>query len=124
MILKLYTTYMRPKIEFAQTIWDPYFVKGIERLEKVEGRVTKIPPTLEKNEYKWTSRYYTCDNIFQASTLRTLRDHLKKLDKEKWNGLPPETYSLSLEHKPVLVRVDKEFKEGRNNFIHYSFIVY
>ncbi|CAH1114470.1 unnamed protein product [Psylliodes chrysocephalus] len=104
----IYTTYIRPKIEFAQTVWDPYFVKDIELLERVQRRVTKIPPTLKNNEYcdrlaklqltslkdrrtrgdlietyKWTSGYYTCDNIIQASTSRTLRDHSKKLDIKK-----------------------------------------
>ena len=49
---KLYKTYIRPQIEFAIPVWNPYRQKDIEKLEKVQRRVSKIPTQLSKMQYE------------------------------------------------------------------------
>lgn len=113
MILKLYKSYIRPKIEYAQCIWNLYYAKDIEMLERVQRRVTKIPLEMRNLPYedrlqrlglttlrerrirgdlietfKITSGYYGCVmNIFHISETHNLRGHNKKLDKERCNKL-------------------------------------
>ena len=47
----LYTTYVRPKLEYCVPIWSPYFVKDIDVLEKVQKRATKLIKGYEKLPY-------------------------------------------------------------------------
>ena len=35
-LLQLYITMVRPYLEYAAQVWDPHFVKNIEKLEKVQ----------------------------------------------------------------------------------------
>ena len=39
---KLYTTYVRPHLEFAIAAWNPYLKKDINLIEKVQRRDTKV----------------------------------------------------------------------------------
>lgn len=109
MVLKLYKAYIRPKLEYAQSIWNPYYAKDIEALERVQRRVTKLPvglrdlsyearlerlnlPTLYERRlrgdlietFKIISGHYKCDlDIFHTSQNLHLRGHTKKLEKER-----------------------------------------
>lgn len=114
MILRLYKTYIRPKLEYMQSIWSPYYVKDIDLLEKFQRRVTKIPSELKDlsyeerlqrlnlttlyqrrqrgdliETYKITSGHYKCNtiNIFIPADNTHLRGHNKKLKKEKSSKL-------------------------------------
>ena len=51
MISTLYKSYIRPKIEYAFTVWNPYYIKDIEYLEKIQRKVTKIPSELKDLSY-------------------------------------------------------------------------
>lgn len=117
MVLKLYKAYIRPKLEFAVSVWCPYFTKDIMRLEKIQRKVTRIPPELRNlsypdrlstlqittlterrvrgdliEVYKWTSGYYDCENIFRTNKNRVVRGHIKKLEKEKCNKLQRKNF--------------------------------
>lgn len=109
MFVKLYKAYIRPRLEYAQSIWSPYYVRDIEALERVQRRATKIPPALRDLPYeqrlqrlnlptlyerrtrgdlvetfKIISGHYKCQlNVFEFSDSRHLRGHNKKLCKER-----------------------------------------
>jgi hypothetical protein len=43
---QLYTTYIRPHLEFAAPVWNLNYQGDIDLLEKVQGRATKVPHAL------------------------------------------------------------------------------
>lgn len=48
----LYTCYIRPLLEFAAPVWNPYHKGDVTILEKIQQRATKIPKDLRKLPYK------------------------------------------------------------------------
>ena len=51
LIKLLYTTFVRPHLEFAVAVWSPYLQGDIEELEKVQHRATKLIPELQHLSY-------------------------------------------------------------------------
>jgi hypothetical protein len=49
---KLYTTYVRPYIEFAVPVWNPHLKKDKEIIERVQHKATKIPHELRSLDYE------------------------------------------------------------------------
>ena len=47
----LYTTLVRPILDYASTIWNPYQLGVIRELENVQRRATKLIPTLRDLPY-------------------------------------------------------------------------
>lgn len=117
-ILKLYKSFIRPKLEYAHSVWNPYYVKDIEQLERVQRRVTRIPPELAPEQYetrlkklnltslrerrlrgdlietyKILNNHYKCTFHFFSANLNVhLRGHSKKLSKEKNAKLPRKNF--------------------------------
>ena len=50
-IQPLYTTLVRPILDYAFTIWNPYQLGVIRELENVQRRATKLIPTLQDLPY-------------------------------------------------------------------------
>ena len=48
---RLYTTYVRPHLEFSIEVWNPYMKGDIKTLEQVQRRATRIPHVLKKYNY-------------------------------------------------------------------------
>lgn len=114
MILKLYRSYVRPKLEYAHAIWSPYYVKDIEQIERVQRRITKLPQELKDLTYverleqlkittlkvrrsrgdlvetfKILNNHYACNlrEIYHLNHNINLRGHNIRLSKEKCNKL-------------------------------------
>ena len=49
---KLYTTYVRPHLEFAIPVWNPYHMGHIDILERVQHRDTKIAQNIKNQSYE------------------------------------------------------------------------
>ena len=41
-LVKLFNTYIRPKLEYCTPVWSPYLVKDINSIEKVQRNFTKV----------------------------------------------------------------------------------
>ena len=50
----LYTSYIRPHLEYACQAWNPYLKKDINRIEKIQRRATKMCHELRNLEYEQT----------------------------------------------------------------------
>ena len=48
----LYNSMVRSHLDYCSSVWAPYRKGGIEILEKVQKRATKIPLTLKHLSYK------------------------------------------------------------------------
>ena len=48
----LYTSLVRPHVEYANQVWSPYLVKHIELIENVQRRATKLIPGLKDYSYQ------------------------------------------------------------------------
>ena len=48
----LYTTYIRPHLEFAFQAWSPYLIDDINRLEQVQHRATKLITSIKHKPYE------------------------------------------------------------------------
>ena len=47
-----YVSLVRPHLEFAVPVWNPYMKKDIEKLENIQHRATRLAPNLRKNSYE------------------------------------------------------------------------
>ena len=47
----LYTTLVRPILDYASTIWNPHLLGKIHELENIQRRATKLIPTLQNLPY-------------------------------------------------------------------------
>ena len=50
-ILTLYNSLVRPHLEYCVQFWSPYFRKDVDKLERVQRRVTKMIPRLRNKPY-------------------------------------------------------------------------
>ena len=49
---KLYTSFVRPHLEYANTVWSPFLRKHIKMLESVQERATKLVDGMKSMEYE------------------------------------------------------------------------
>ena len=52
MVSKLFTTLIRPTLEYSNSIWGPHFVLDQRKIEKVQRRATKMIPQLQDMSYE------------------------------------------------------------------------
>ena len=77
LLRQLYTTLVRPHLEYAQTVWSPHLKKHINVLEGVQRRATRILPSLKELDYK---QRLTKLNLYSL-TYRRIRGDMIELFK-------------------------------------------
>lgn len=50
-MIKMFNTFVRPKIEYASQVWNPQYIMDIDKLEKVQRKFTKRLPTFSYLSY-------------------------------------------------------------------------
>ena len=93
----LYTSLVRPYLEYANTIWAPGRMCDIEKIEKVQMRATKLIRGLSSRSYEERLR------VMQLPTLRSrqLRGDMIQLYKYV-NNKYVTNFVLQLQYKSIL----------------------
>jgi len=83
LFLTLYSTYVRPHMEFCVQAWSPYLQKDIATLERVQRRATKLVKRISKLSYQDRLRYlglYSLERRRKRGDLIETFKILSKLD--------------------------------------------
>ena len=48
----LYVSLVRPHLEYAVSVWNPYLRKDIDKIESVQHRATRLVPCLRRKPYE------------------------------------------------------------------------
>ena len=121
-ILTLYNSLVRPLLEYCVQAWCPYYQKDIEKLERVQRRVTKMVPSLRNKSYEDRLKEL---NLFSLTQRRLRGDLIQvfkiikgidNIDCSKYFTLDFSNYTRGNGCKIV----GKPFNshESKNNFFH------
>ena len=96
----LYCAIVRPHLEYAISVWNPYMKKDIFKLEQVQHRATRLVPDLRRYSYEerlnklgWT----TLEERRVRGDLIQYYKILNNLDKVKWQRDFSVTHSISID---------------------------
>ena len=122
----LYTSLVRPHLEFASPVWNPYQSGDIELLERVQRRATRIPYSLRNQTYEERLKIW---NLTSLETRRTRGDliqmykSLNGLEKIDWfppgPRFAPPTQTRSSESNSLRLERDIFKSKAKNDFGHF-----
>jgi hypothetical protein len=87
----LYVSLVRPHLEFAVPVWNPYLRKDIEKLENIQHRATRLAPRLRKRGYEYRLeqlRLTTLETRRKRGDLIQFYKVLNGHDHIKWKSEP------------------------------------
>jgi len=88
---KLYTTLVRPHLEYAAQLWSPDLDKDIERLEKVQRRASKIPKGLGNLPYEERLKIWGLTSLKkrrERGDVIQMYKHIYNLEDINWHKKP------------------------------------
>ena len=95
-LIPLYKTFVRPKLEYASVAWSPWLAKDISELEKVQRRMMRMVVGVEGRKYEERLEAVGLTTLSErrargdmVETFKTLKG-ANRVDKEKWFQLQEE----------------------------------
>lgn len=98
----LFIAIVRPILEYANQVWSPYLIKDIDAVENVQGRATRLIPSLKHLRYE---------------------ERLKTLVVDRWNSLPDYVINEEIVIK-FENNLDKAWSEQDIKFDHKACFLY
>ena len=87
----LYVSLVRPHLEYAVSVWNPYMRKDIDKLESVQHRATRLVPCLRKKSYEYRIKKLGLTKLEirrQRGDLIQYYKVINSLDEIKWSKEP------------------------------------
>jgi len=122
----MFTTFIRPHVEFATTVFNPTTIGLVRRLENVQRQFTKAIPSISALSYQERCRILGIDTLAFRRTVNDLVmthrllstnipgiDHVSFFSKSANIG-HTRGHALKLEHHRVLSRARGSFLGGRS----------
>ena len=134
-LVPLYKTFVRPKLEFAVTVWNPWLEKDEEVLEKVQRRFVKMLSDAKGDTYEERLRSAGLITLKQQrlrgdmiETFKTMRG-VNRVDRDEWFSIQTEEQHRPTRSNAVVVGEEVERRreiiigeranlEVRRNFFH------
>ena len=85
---RLFTTFVRPHLEYAQAVWSPYLQKHINMLENVQIRATKLVDGLHKLNYPERLKKLDLPTLAYRRARGDMIQVYNHFHKYDWNTLP------------------------------------
>ena len=117
----LYCIFVRPRLEFCSTVWNPNHKGDIELIEKVQRRATKIPHETKRQNYKQRIIQFNLQNLKER---RDRDDFIQQykfingLDKINWHKTPCIAASISTNDPASAIQLESQ--EKYQNLIQYT----
>ena len=73
----LFTSYVRPILEYGSSAWNPYLKKDIKKIEKVQRRATKLVPQLRNKSYEMRLKMLELQTLEERRIRGDLIQHFK-----------------------------------------------
>ena len=121
----LYVSLVRPHLEFASTVWNPYLAGDIETLEKVQRRATRIPPEMRSFEYEDRLTMWGLTSLRERRVRGDLIQMYKvrnNIENINWQVGPldaPHTNTRGESHNNLRLRAENFSARIRNDFRHF-----
>ena len=99
----LYVSLIRPHLEFAVSVWNPYQKKDIDKLEKIQHKATKLVPKIKWKFYEYRlaeMRLTTLETRRKRGDLIQFFKIINGIDQVKWKNKLEKTLQ-GIENGPV-----------------------
>ena len=71
-LVKVYTTFVRPGLEYASEIWSPHYIRDIELIERVQRLFTRRLPCFSTERYEYRLNYLGLKSLRQRRIAKDL----------------------------------------------------
>ena len=119
---RLFTTFVRPHLEYAQSVWSPHLSKLINQIENVQIRATNLVDGLSKLEYEERLRKLDMTTLkfrrLRGDMIQLYR-HFHSYDRGSLSNSFQPSARLSRKHGYQLVRLKPN--DGTRGFQTNSF---
>ena len=118
---RLYTTYVRPPLEFAIQAWSPHLAADIKVLEQIQRKATRIPHDLKRFGYETRCRKLGLTTLRERRVRGDLIQHFKfekGFDTIQWYHPPQRGQSRRIRlHRELVKNCNSRFHWFNNRLV-------